>query len=93
MNKIKYEVSEYLNWTASALLSSLFFTIWIVLQWLLRILISKFPIADTDVIWMKAFQFLFALSTLVPIASYIIKNSILQVITSWRVIKKTIDEN
>ena len=84
------EVHVFAKWALSSLVSAVFLVIWIVLQWSIDEIAAYFRLDGIDYWGLIIFQWLFAIATLIPIASYIFKNSIIAIVDAWRTIKQEI---
>ena len=87
MNQLFQTVQVLLRWIVGVVTFALFISIWIVSQWLVGHLVDQFQLSGIDKWSLVLFQWLFAIGSLIPVATYILKNSLKSIINAWKDVK------
>lgn len=69
--EVKTELQVFSRWFASALIDSAFLTLWALMQWGINRVFGNVQLSGIDQVVFIIFQWLFAVSTLAPVAIYI----------------------
>jgi hypothetical protein len=80
MKEFKKELISFGKWMFSSILSSTFLILWVYLQSRVEVIANEFTPSGIDKWQLIIFQVLFAVSTIIPIATYIIK----MLLEAWR---------
>lgn len=70
------EVKAFGSWALSSILDAAFLVFWVVLQWGVQQIIDLFPLKGLDQYVLTTFQFIFAITTLLPVIFYIIVDGV-----------------
>ncbi len=78
-------------WLVSTIFDSAFLALWIVIQWVVNNLIIKpLELTGIDTLVLYLFQFMFAISTLSPVAITIYRNITIMLLRTQKNIRKEI---
>lgn len=87
---LKNSTSEFwtvISWMASGINQALFIIVWVILQWAVNeYIIVPFGVQGIDKVVLYYAQLIFAISTLGPIAFYMVQLLVTLAIRTWRVI-------
>lgn len=87
-DELLQSIQVYLRWAIASLVDAGFLSLWIVTQWIVNTyIVEKLILSGVDQWQLNTFQFVFAIATLVPIISYVIKDIAIIMIRTWRTIR------
>jgi len=90
---LRSNFNVYLRWVLASFIDAIFISLWIITQWIVNTyVIKRLELSGIDQWQLNTFQLLFAIATLIPIASYVIKDSAVIIIRTWRAIRSEIYE-
>ncbi len=90
---VKRKLSTTIVYVLSVLFNSIFLCIWVIIQYGISTILSKFKTEDMSEIVLLIFQFIFAISTIIPIIIRLYTDIRIMVIQSNNEIEKEIKKN
>ena len=91
-NEVARDARMLGRWMLSSLLDGGFVALWVVIQWGVQNVIARFPLSGLDSYLLRAFQWVFAATTLVPILVYICVDVTVMVLRARRLVRKEINK-
>lgn len=82
------DLKVFLIWTISSLVEAIFLVFWVWVQSWVANFVNSLQLTGIDYWISIAIQYLFAISTLIPIATYIFVNNARKILHAWQAIKK-----
>ena len=90
--ELKEAIRLFAVWGVTSLIDSLFLALWIVIQWIMYTkVITPLELSGIDKLVLAGFQFLFAISTLAPVAITIYRDIRIMLIRTQRKIRDEIE--
>ena len=86
--ELKYTVEIFLIWSITSILDCIFIILWVLVQYFAGKIINNFNLSGIDRINLYIFQFLFALSSVVPVLLTVYRDLTIMVVRTNRIIMR-----